>query len=151
MEISCQTYCRNGKVLAMIVVHQRNKLKKGLTAALDEVIEPDILEKIQGFTVRFMEGSGYTGFSEIEFLYEAANGTVHFMEINTRPCGWHSAMVHKFPDLAEVYSENVPDRVAGIPERLYWMNIVRNIRSRIERRDFSDLFHIFKCKFGYCC
>ena len=24
----------------------RNKLKKGLTAALDEVIEPDILEKI---------------------------------------------------------------------------------------------------------
>lgn len=47
MEISCQTYSRNGKILTMLVVHQRNKLKKGLTAALDEITDPDIFEKIQ--------------------------------------------------------------------------------------------------------
>ena len=147
MEISCQTYSRNGKILTMLVVHQRNKLKKGLTAALDEITDPDIFEKIQKQSVRFMEGSQYTGFSEIEYLYDEANGSIHLMEINTRPCGWHSAMVHKFPDLAKIYEAEEPTSISRISNRLFWMNIVRDIRSRIERKDFTDLFHIFRCKF----
>jgi len=49
-----------------------------------------IIPEIEEQAVKFLKGIGYTGISEVEFMYDRASETYKLLEINPRTWKWHS-------------------------------------------------------------
>lgn len=148
MNISCQVYCRDGKICGMLIADQVRRLRKGITACIREIEDGHIIDMVADCAHRFMDNSGYCGFAEFEFMYDKATGKLFFIEINTRTCGEHSAMNYKFVNLSEVLidpSANISLISSNKPVR--WINIQRDIRARLQMRDFSSLSDIFRSSY----
>lgn len=147
-EISAQFYFCKSSVKGALIAYQTRKLKKGLTASLIEITDKKLLSIIFILCTAYMNNLEYTGFAEFEFMYDAMEEKLFFLEVNTRTCGEQSAMNHKFSNLADVLLNpfNAPNLNVKI-EKLYWMNIIRDIRVRLQKRDFTRLGDIFRSKY----
>ena len=146
-EISCQFYLRHGKVLAFLPSLQPRRLKKGLTSYMEEITEKKLRERLYEVSSKFLENLKYTGFIEIEYMYDETKDIFYFIETNTRSCGLHSSMVHKFPDMASVYkTDNNFTPLKPENGTIKWVNIQRDLRARWEVFDFSKLYQLFISK-----
>lgn len=147
-EISAQFYFCKSSVKGALIAYQTRKLKKGLTASLIEITDKKLLSSIYRLCSVYMKGLEYTGFAEFEFMYDEKEKDLFFLEVNTRTCGEQSSLNHKFSNLADVLLNpfNAPNLNVKI-EKLYWMNIIRDIRVRLQKRDFTRLGDIFRSKY----
>lgn len=143
-EISVQGFYSMGNSKGFLIAFQEHKLKKGLTAYLEEVEDVTLKEKLAGLCSSFMKKLNYTGFAEFEFMYDDKNKDLYFIEVNTRTCGEQSALNYKFSNLAEVMLN--PFNAVPLKENenhLRWINLQRDIRCRIQKKNYSNLSNLF--------
>lgn len=148
MNISCQVYCHNGEILGMLIADQVRRLKKGITACVREIEDKHIVDTVAACARRFMDNSGYRGFAEFEFMYDKTADKLFFIEINTRTCGEHSAMNYKFVNMSQALLSPSAD-ITLIPadKPVRWINIQRDIRARLQMRDWSSPTEIFRASY----
>ena len=148
LEISSQGYFCNGLAKGFLVTNQKRRLKKGITSYIEELDDSEFKSRICGLCAAFMQDIDYTGFAEFEFMYNSKTHDLYFIEVNTRTCGLQSALNYKFSNIIDVLlnPHNPPDLIEQI-EHLKWMNIQRDIRARIEKKNFKHLLDIFRSKF----
>ena len=149
MEITAQAFFSCGKMLGVFIANQERRLKKGLTSYIEEITDTEILSHISTLVQEFMLDLKYTGFAEFEFMYNTENKELYFVEVNTRTCGLQSSLYHKWSNLDDVLSNpyNAPILVPRSNKPLRWMNISRDIRVRIQRKNFRNIFDIFRSKY----
>lgn len=148
LEISAQCFFCKGEIKGILVAEQRRKLKKGLTSFLVEIDDKALKENVSNLCSEFMKGIGYTGFAEFEFIMDDKTNELYFMEVNTRTCGEQSAMSYKFSNLAEVMLNPYKAlSLQSVSHQIRWMNICRDIRVRIQKHDFKNLFDFYTCKY----
>lgn len=148
LNVTCQGFFVKGRCAGTFVANQKRRLNKGLTACLEEVVDNNIIAPIVGQVKDFMGELQYDGFAEFEFMLERETGNSYFLEVNTRPCGTQSAFHKKFINIAEVLlrpDEFCPLQVCG--DKIRWMNIVRDVRARVENHDFSALADVLHCRY----
>lgn len=144
LNVSYQGYFIDGEAGCVFISDQQRRLSSGITSFIKEIRDKEILEITNKAADAFYKGSGYTGFSELEFLYSIPDKTLYFIEINTRTCGLHSVLVKKYPNLAGLYNEpgNFPAMIENT-EQIQWINIARDIRARFQSRDLKHLSQFF--------
>lgn len=149
MEITAQAFFTCGKMQGVFIANQERRLKKGLTSYIEEITDKDIHSHISTLANNFMHDLNYTGFAEFEFMYNKENKELFFVEVNTRTCGLQSSLNHKWSNLADVLvnPHNAPVLVARSNKPLRWMNITRDIRVRLQKRDLSNILDIFRSKY----
>lgn len=148
MEISAQIVFSSGTVCGSLVAEQYHKLKKGLTAAIVELSDSVLKSRIVDLCTSFMSDLRYTGFAEFEFMYNKRTDDLFFLEVNTRTCGEHSALAYKFLNLQDyLINPFKPIVLVESVKQLKWMNIIRDIRCRFQKKDFKNLCLIFDCKY----
>ena len=149
MEITAQAFFTCGKMQGVFIANQERRLKKGLTSYIEEITDKDIHSHISTLANNFMHDLNYTGFAEFEFMYNKENKELYFVEVNTRTCGLQSSLNHKWSNLADVLvnPHNAPVHVARSNKPLRWMNITRDIRVRLQKRDLSNILDIFRSKY----
>lgn len=148
LEISAQTFFSRSQLKGILITNQKRRLKKGITSYLEEIEDSNIIELITKLCNAFMENLDYTGFAEFEFMYDSSESQLYFVEVNTRTCGLQSSMAHKFGNIAEAIIDpyNAPS-LSIKKSKLFWMNIQRDIRARIQMHNFSNLLDIFKSSY----
>lgn len=147
LNLSCQVYLKSGEVQLDLCCIQERRISSGITSFLVEVDDENIRYILLDSAINLFSGTMYTGFAELEFLYSAADETLYFIEVNTRPCGLQSSLHHKFDGIESVFNERSPySKIVRKPEKLFWINIARDIKSRIENRYFGKLWQFFFSK-----
>ena len=149
MEITAQAFFSHGEMKGVFIANQERRLKKGLTSYIEEITDKEIVSLISKLAHDFMQDLNYTGFAEFEFMYDKESTELYFVEVNTRTCGLQSSLTHKWSNITEALTNphNAPELIARSNKPLYWMNITRDIRVRIQRRDLSNLLDIFRSKY----
>lgn len=148
INISCQGFWCRGRCMGLYVANQQRKLSKGITSYLEEITDENMLQRIRRLTEDFMISLKYNGFAEFEFMYDKESDIYWFIEINTRTCGEQSALHYKFSNLTNVLLN--PEKYQPLQiamQSLCWMNIQRDIRARLEHRDWKHLYDIFRAKY----
>ncbi len=148
LNLSCQGYYVEGICCGLYLSNQKRRLKKGITSYIEEFDNSDIGLRVMELCKKFMFGLKYCGFAEFEFMYDIEKQNLYFIEVNTRTCGLQSSLHYKFSNVSEVLVH--PDQAIKLKakvEKLRWMNIVRDIRARIQSRDFTNLTDIFRSQF----
>lgn len=148
LEISAQVFYDNGSLKGCLISEQYRRLKKGLTSMIIELDEGSVKNKIKQMCMDFMSDLQYTGMAEFEFILNKKNNELFFVEVNTRTCGLQSSFAHKFYNLAEILIDphNGTILQSTIP-KIKWMNITRDIRARLQKKDFRKLYEVFLCKY----
>lgn len=149
MEITAQAFFTCGKMKGVFIAEQKRKLKEGLTAYLEEITSESFVTQITNIVSTYMKDLEYTGFAEFEFMCDKDRKETYFIEVNTRPCGTHSALNYKWSNLADVLTNpyNAPVLVPRSDKPLRWMNITRDIRVRIQRKNLRNILDIFSSKY----
>lgn len=149
MEITAQAFFSHGKMKGVFIANQKRRLKKGLTSYIEEITDREIVSLISKLAHNFMQDLNYTGFAEFEFMYDKESTELYFVEVNTRTCGLQSSLAHKWSNITEVMASphNAPELMVRSNKPLRWMNITRDIRVRLQKRDLSNLFDIFYSKY----
>lgn len=149
MEITAQAFFTCGKMQGVFIANQERRLKKGLTSYIEEITDKNIHSHISTLAKNFMQDLNYTGFAEFEFMYNTENKELYFVEVNTRTCGLQSSLNHKWSNLADVLANphNASVLVPRSDKPLRWMNITRDIRVRIQRKNLKNIFDIFRSKY----
>lgn len=148
INISGQSFYSHGITKGHFFTSQLRRLKKGITSYIEEITDCEIVSRISGLMDSFMRDLQYNGFAEFEFMYDTKKDILYFIEVNTRTCGLQSSLNHKFKNLAKIAANPETDEILiSVNKPVYWMNILRDIRSRIENRDFKHLTDLFRCKF----
>jgi len=147
LNISFQGYFINGACKCSFICSQDRRISAGITSYLNEIGDNEIKEMIKRKAETFFKESGYTGFTELEFLYSEETHEIYFIEINTRTCGLHSVLKFKYPDLPLLYDNiNNPPELTENPALLSWINIARDIKARIQNKDFKNISQLFTSK-----
>lgn len=147
LEISYQAYFRNGEACAEFVAKQIRRLQKGLTSYLEEVVDKPLHLLAARLSRKLLSGTGYSGFAEVEYIFNADAGALQFIEINTRPCGLHSALRQKYPNLSVVYDVSAAEcaeHLQASSKPIKWINLARDLKVRYEKKDFTGLGILFK-------
>ncbi len=149
MDLTAQSFYCDGKANEFFIGWQKRKTCNGLTSCLEELDRGSLYERIRSQCTKYMLQTDYTGFAEFEFIYDPDTYSLFFLEINTRPCGTQSVMDYKFSNLADVLLRpHAPPLLQSRTDKpVRWMNIVRDIRVRFQRKVFSDLTDIFHSQF----
>lgn len=147
LNLSCQVYLRNGKIQFDLCCIQERRISSGITSFLVEVESAEIRSTLVEAASRLFADTKYNGFAELEFLYSTTEKNLYFIEVNTRPCGLQSSLHHKFKGIESIYNDNyTPSSVKRNPERLIWINILRDIRSRVESKYLGKPWQFFLAK-----
>lgn len=144
LEISCQGYFAQGQAHGFLIANQLRRASKGLTSYIEEIDDCDVKSMVEKLAAGFMAGTGYTGFAEFEFMYDKSSGINYFIEVNTRTCGLQSSMSSKFENITDVVLN--PDQGIDLiarPGLLRWMNIGRDMKVRLQKKDFKRLGDVF--------
>lgn len=148
LEISCQGYFVKGVPHGFLITNQLRRAKKGLTSYIEEVDDKQLTSKIRSLATTFMAGTDYTGFAEFEFMYDRENGNTFFIEVNTRTCGLQSSMTHKFSNISDIVLSPLEGKdLNPLTGLLRWMNIGRDMKVRLQNKDFKRISDIFHSKF----
>lgn len=148
IEISSQSFYSKGIAKGFLTCNQKRRLKKGITSSIEELDNSELKKHIEDLCSSFMSDLKYTGFAEFEFMYDKTTKDLFFIEVNTRTCGLQSSMSHKYNNLVDVILHPYNAPILEIKtDRLKWMNIIRDFRARIEKKDFSSPLDIFRSKF----
>lgn len=154
LNISFQGYFINGVCKCSFICSQDRRISAGITSYLNEIGNNEIKEMIKKKAESFFKETEYTGFTELEFLYSEETHALYFIEINTRTCGLHSVLKYKFPNLSSLYDNvNDPPELIENPKLLSWINIARDIKARIQNKDFKNISQLFTSKhdvFDWC-
>lgn len=148
VEISAQGFYSCGILKGILVGHQKRKLKIGLTSCLVELNDVVLVDNITRLCKSFMKDLVYTGFAEFEFMYDQKDAVLYFVEVNTRTCGSHSALTYKYLDISQAILSpyDCVDLVTR-NRRVIWISLLRDIRVRLEQKNFSGLLDIFKSSY----
>ena len=148
IEISSQSFFSKGVAKGFLTCNQKRRLKKGITSYIEELEDSILRNKVENLCSTFMKDLNYTGFAEFEFMYDKTTKDLYFIEVNTRTCGLQSSMSHKFNNIIDVILNpyDAPT-LETKTESLKWMNIIRDIRVRIEKKEFKSPLDIFHSKF----
>lgn len=139
-DVSIQAYLHQGEMKCHFISFQERRLPTGVTSFLAEVDDKNIASMVKTKTDNFFKYSKYTGFCEIEFIYDYQADELYFIEINTRPCGLHSVLAKKFKNLAELYLQiDNPPVLENNSKQTTWINIARDIKARLQLKDFKNL------------
>lgn len=147
-DISIQAYLYHGTIKACFVCYQERRLSIGITSYLKEMEDDSMVKMITEKTKTFFEGTKYTGFCEIEFMYDPDYQKLYFIEVNTRTCGLHSVLGKKFHNLPELYLNiDNPPALVSSSRPISWINIARDIKARIQNKDFKNLSQFFTSEY----
>lgn len=147
LNLTYQTYVRNGRCLLTFSGIQKRKLVSGLTSFLIELNSEKLLSQLNNVAKIFFGNTSYTGFSEIEFIYSIEDDQLYFIEINTRVCGTQSALNHKFDNISDIYSDSIQQlKLIEGRKNLTWINITRDIKARMQTKDWNNLSQFFTAK-----
>lgn len=148
VNISCQGFWKDGKCAGIYVANQKRKLRKGITSYIEEITDKDICNRVKDLTDKFMRNLNYRGFAEFEFMHDQGDDTLWFVEINTRTCGSQSGMNYKFSNLhdAILNPEDYCELQSAV-DNLHWMNIQRDVRTRLESGNWKHLGDLFRAKY----
>lgn len=149
IRITAQSFFSSSRLKGIFIAHQKRQLKSGLTSYLEEITDKDLILNISNLIKLFICNLHYTGFAEFEFMYNNENNELFFLEVNTRTCGSHSSLNYKWSNLVEVMINpyNAPVLIERSEKPVRWMNIIRDVRVRLQKRDFCNLFDVFCSKY----
>ena len=149
LEITVQSFFSQGDMKGIFIADQKRRLKKGLTSYIEEITDKSIVIHMSKLTSNFMRELNYTGFAEFEFMYNKQSRELYFVEVNTRTCGLQSSLAHKWDNLSNVLTNpyNAQMLVSHSNKPLRWMNITRDIRVRIQRKNLRNILDIFRSKY----
>lgn len=148
IDISCQSFWIDGKSKCIYIVNQKRRIKKGITSYCEEITDESLCSYITELIGDFMRDLHYNGFAEFEFMYNIKSKETWFIEVNTRTCGLQSSLNYKFQNLTDlILSPYSNIDLIRSTKPVFWMNILRDIRSRLENRNVKDICDIFKSKF----
>jgi len=143
-DISAQAYLFRGEIKASFVCYQERRLKIGITSFLKEINDEKITSMVIEKTRTFFKDTKYTGFCELEFMFDLDSNELFFIEVNTRTCGLHSVMKKKFQNLSQLYLNiDNPPTLMGTTKPITWINIARDIKVRLQNKDFRNLSQFF--------
>lgn len=144
MNITCQGFFVKGECMGIFIANQTRRLKKGITSYIEELPQNTLTYQIQVLSENFMKELKYCGFAEFEFMYDTINDCLYFVEVNTRTCGSQSVLHHKFTNISDIIiNPSKPTKLNPKPGMIKWMNIQRDVRARIEEKNYSNLGDIF--------
>lgn len=148
LEISAQGFFSSGVSKGYLIADQKRRLKKGLTSYLVE-LESDVLKrKISQLCSAFMEDLRYTGFAEFEFMYNTKTEELFFVEVNTRTCGLQSSLGYKFSNILDaLQTPYTCPQLQSREKQVLWMNIMRDLKARIQHKNLNSLTDIFRASF----
>jgi predicted ATP-grasp superfamily ATP-dependent carboligase len=146
--LTYQAYLHNGENKGYFIGIQKRRLSKGLTCYIQEIVDQGLINLVSNQSTLLFKGTKYTGFVEIEYLYKQQGNFLYFMEVNTRPCGTHSILDYKFSNLSALYNSinNPPQLIKRSNKPIAWINLLRDIKVRIQTRDFKNLSQFFDSK-----
>ena len=149
LNISFQGYFKNAECLCSFICNQERRLNSGITSFLKEINNPKIINLISNVSLEFFKNTEYTGFAELEFIYSEITNELYFIEINARTCGLHSALNSKFKNISILYddldNQTKLQNKSTLP--VQWINITRDIRARLQLKDFKNLSQFFTSKY----
>lgn len=151
LEISCQALFFNGKCAGTLITNQKRRLKKGLTAMVEELDSSEIKSKIDSLCRSFFSETkngdkplSYNGLIEFEFMYDKQSDDLWFVEVNTRSCGLQSSFAAKYSNMGKaLLNPHKFTELQPAVEHLKWMNIMRDVKARIQNKNLSNLTDIF--------
>jgi predicted ATP-grasp superfamily ATP-dependent carboligase len=148
INITGQSFYYQGVSKGHYVASQVRRLKKGITSYIEEITDSVMVNRITRLMDTFMLELKYEGFAEFEFMYDKKKDVLFFIEINTRTCGLQNSLYHKFVNLGKVVLHpSKEESLIAVDKPLKWMNIMRDVRSRIETRDFSHIGDVLRSKY----
>lgn len=147
LNLSYQSYVRNGRFLLNFSCVQERRLSSGITSSLTELNDEKLLSRLNNVGKIFFRDTNYMGFSEIEFIYSKEDDQLYFIEVNTRTCGLQSVLNHKFENISDIYSNSTQQlKLIEGRKNLTWINITRDIKARIQTKDWNNLSQFFTAK-----
>jgi predicted ATP-grasp superfamily ATP-dependent carboligase len=147
--ISYQAYILKGKDIGNFSGFQVRRLSIGLTSFIQEITDLALIEIIKIQSSSLFNGTNYTGFVEVEYLFDPESNNLIFMEVNTRPCGTHSVLKYKFSNISALYDDitNPPLLISRSTKPISWINIARDVKARIENKDFTKISQFCTSKY----
>ncbi|MFW5804644.1 MAG: hypothetical protein ACOCWG_05390 [bacterium] len=147
LNLSIQAYLKNGKCLFSFICNQKRRLNSGITSFLEELDDTHVVRQLEKISGSFFNNTKYTGFAELEFIYTIKNEHFFFIEINTRTCGLQSTLNQKFKNMPELFADSCKQlNIVDTKKNITWVNFARDIKARIQNRDFKNLNQFFTAK-----
>jgi predicted ATP-grasp superfamily ATP-dependent carboligase len=110
----------------------------GITAHLIEYEGRSKTELIES-AIKLIESVGLEGFCEVEFLLDSKTNQYYLLEVNPRPCGWSSALLGKYQNIASIVSGGDINQIIE-NSKVEWVNILRYLKGSLDK----GIGHFFK-------
>jgi predicted ATP-grasp superfamily ATP-dependent carboligase len=130
---SVGSLCRNGDLLARVVVHRtrQHPMDFGHATTYAETVDIPELEVMARTILAAMD---YHGLSEVEFMLDPRDGKYKLLEINARPWGWHTLAIGAGVDLPylsylDIMGEKI--RQNGFIAGVKWIRLTTDIPTAI--------------------
>lgn len=83
------TFCANGEVYAGFIANRirQKPMDFGISTCFAKTVD---VPEIEELATRFLKGTNYFGFAEVEFMYDDETNEYRLIEINPRTWKWHS-------------------------------------------------------------
>jgi D-aspartate ligase len=88
------------------------------------------IPELVALATRLLQGIGYTGLAEVEFMYDPKHARFEFLEVNPRIWGWHTIAIRAGVDLPYLaYAEAIGNAIAPGPfrEGVKWVRMITDL------------------------
>jgi D-aspartate ligase len=126
---SCFGLFKDGKPIAAFSAKRSRQHPMDFGRASTFVETVNIPELVT-LATRLLQGIGYTGLAEVEFMYDLKDARFEFLEVNPRIWGWHTIAIRAGVDLPYLaYAEAIGNVITPGPfrEGVKWVRMITDL------------------------
>ena len=149
-DIDFRGYVHNGKIIGFAVMNEVRCYPAGVSSYIQEISDKRIVDPIYDEVERLLDGSGYTGFFDIDMKCNLSTGEAYILDFNPRSPASLSSWVFKYrrKDLIELFKNiDNPKRLIPLNTSIKWCNFSRDFRARKKNCEKYRLRDIINLKF----
>ena len=149
-DIDFRGYVHNGKIIGFAVMNEVRCYPAGVSSYIQEISDKRIVNPIYDEVERLLDGSGYTGFFDIDMKCNLSTGEAYILDFNPRSPASLSSWVFKYrrKDLIELFKNiDNPKRLIPLNTSIKWCNFSRDFRARKKTCEKYRLRDIINLKF----
>ena len=90
--------------------------------------------ELEALATKFLQGIGYSGLAEVEFMYDEKDACYKLLEVNPRFWGWHTIAIRAGLDLPYIaYADAIGQKVTvgEIREGVKWVRLLTDIPTAV--------------------
>jgi predicted ATP-grasp superfamily ATP-dependent carboligase len=106
---------------------RQHPMEFGRASTLAETV---VVPELEVLAQRLMEGIGYSGLAEVEFMYDSKHTRFEFLEVNARIWGWHTIARRagvNLPYLAHCQALGQPVASGPYREGVKWIRLLTDV------------------------